>query len=188
MQGGEDGPHNEGQREDQKVNHDPSRGIWLAWLIVSHDRLPSPALRYRSVFGACRAGAGHLVQDRGSVVRSEEWLSPTARRVEALAVIGPVGLGQFDSLRRWALSRSSAGARLVLSRAHGRSRRRRGLLVLLLRRLPRPAVSHGADRVSSADRCPQPASWVLGPCWYETVRKFIPRLNPSGHDEPPPTA
>jgi hypothetical protein len=60
--------------------------------------------------------------------------------------------------------------------------------VVLLRRLPRPGISHGADRVSSADRCPQPASWVLGPCWYEMARKFIPRLNPSGYDELLPTA
>jgi hypothetical protein len=143
VQGGEDGPPNEGQREDQQVNHDPSRGIWLAWLIVSHDRSSSLALRYRSVFGACRAGAEHLVQGRGSMVRSEEWLLrwlvgldtwsfaelltlrmtlPPSRpghrgcgriggrfyanvsmsiSLEALAVIGPVGLGQFDSLRRW---------------------------------------------------------------------------------------
>ena len=156
VQGGEDGPHDEGQREDQQVNHDPSRGIWLAWLIVSHDRSSSLALRYRSVLGACRAGAEHLVQGRGSMVRSEEWLSSMARRVghlvvrrtahvaddlpaepagyrgygriggcfyanvsmsislEALAGIGPVGLGQFDSLRRWGalalLGRCPAGA------------------------------------------------------------------------------
>jgi hypothetical protein len=86
VQCGEDGPHDKGHHEDQQVKHDPSRRIWLAWLIVSHDRLSSLALRYRSVFGACRAGAEHLVQGHGSMVCSEEWLPSTARRVGHLVV------------------------------------------------------------------------------------------------------
>jgi hypothetical protein len=86
VQCGEDGPHDKGHHEDQQINHDPSRGIWLAWLIVSHYRSSSLALRYRSVFGACRAGAEHLVQGRGSMVCSEEWLSSMARRIGHLVV------------------------------------------------------------------------------------------------------
>jgi hypothetical protein len=187
------------------------------------------------VGGACRAGAGHLVQGRGSLAGSEDWpvrrdgflrwlvcwtpgRSPNCPRRDGL----PAEPARSPWLRpdRRVLLRERE--HVDPARSPGRHRSRRswpsrepaplGALALLGRcragavtssrtfspaawsagpaaaAAAPPAISHGADRVSSADRCPQPASWVLGPCWYEMVRKFIPRLNPSGYDEPPPTA
>jgi len=89
VQGIEDDPHDEDQREDEQVNHYPSRGIWLAWLIVSHDHSSSLALKYRSIFRAYRIGAEHRVQGR------DGWVLSTHKGVaawddvefEALAVV-----------------------------------------------------------------------------------------------------